>query len=100
MSSFAQDFPDQALMTVLADDITYTSQQVGAVPQLVDAVVDIDVQVGEYVSETQHQIEFLTELLNYAPQQGDVVTYELQNYSLELRLSNDGKYQRWSMKNA
>jgi len=99
MVDFADSFPDAALMNSLGDDVTFVGQN-GTGPELIKAVIDLDVLVNDYNSETQQEIEILTELLISAPQAGDVIVHGFNTYTLHTRLNSDGKYQRWSLKNA
>ena len=84
-------------MKNLGDDITYVGQN-GSSPQQIKAIIDLDVLIDDYNSETQQEIELLIELLISPPESGDVVVHGLETYVLKTRLNNDGKYQRWSLK--
>lgn len=98
MVDFAEGFPDVDILAALGDSITHITA--AGVSTVTKAIVDLDLQANEYVTERSHQIELLSSAFASKVKRGDSIVFKEVTYKLDSLLSRDVGYETWSLINA
>ena len=96
MNDFIDDFPDVAVLDMLGDSITHTTE-LGVVTSA-KAVMILDIQADEYRTERTNEIELLSSVFPSPVQRGDKITHNSIDYFLDSLINRDDGYERWSLK--
>lgn len=92
--NFTDNFPDDELMTVLGDDITYKR---GSKSYPIKAIVEKNVErVGDngYAIERRTEVEFLKAAIPLSPLRGDIIIEKTNKLTVDAVISDDGVYVR------
>ena len=98
MNDFVDDFPDEAILDVLGDTVTYSGE---GWTETFKAIVEFDVeQVGDegYTNDSRTQIELFKEYLLAKPKRGHEITHKNITYTVDSVVSDDGAYVTLRMK--
>jgi hypothetical protein len=92
MAVFADNFPDEELMTALGDDIIYKrGSKTFAIKAIINRNVD---HVGNngYAIERRTEIEFLKSAIPLMPQRDDIIKENNMSFTIDAVISDDGVY--------
>lgn len=97
MVDFAEGFPDADILATLGDSVTHIT--LAGVSTSIKAIVDLDLQANEHVTERTHQIELLSSDFSSPVKRGDKIVFKTVTYQIDTLIGRDVGYETWSLIN-